>query len=317
MNYVLSVCYLLIILACSFKSSSFTNEINLADPTIFLHNGTYYLYGTVEGSADEGFLVYVSEDMKNWKSPKDVENGFALHKKDNYGDKGFWAPQVFFHDGKFYMAYTANENIAIAVSDSPVGPFRQKIKEPLNASVKQIDPFVFIDNDKKYLFHVRLAEGNRIFVAELSDDFMSVKAGTLKECINADTKWENNADASWPVTEGPSVFKWNDLYYLVYSANDFRSIDYGVGYAVSDNPEGPWKKSKRNPVLHRKDLGINGTGHGDFVQDKKGDLVYVFHTHQSNNVVAPRKTALIKARLNNDQLEMDFSSYFLPELVKE
>lgn len=37
--------------------------IYLADPTVFLDNNTYYLYGT---SSDKGFLVYESIDLKNW-----------------------------------------------------------------------------------------------------------------------------------------------------------------------------------------------------------------------------------------------------------
>ncbi|MEJ7676977.1 MAG: family 43 glycosylhydrolase [Segetibacter sp.] len=84
------------------------------------------------------------------------------------------------------MAYVANENIAIAESRSPLGPFTQKIKQPLKAPVKQIDPFVFIDGDgKKYLYHVRLSNGNKLFVAEMSDDFSAIKPQTLQECITA------------------------------------------------------------------------------------------------------------------------------------
>src|SRR5690606_14777003 len=54
---------------------------------------------------------------------------------------------------KFYMAYTANEHIAIAVADSPIGPFKQKEEKALSAPVKQIDPFVFMD-DKGALYYV-------------------------------------------------------------------------------------------------------------------------------------------------------------------
>src|SRR5690606_22186609 len=188
-----SVLTTLIFSSCAFSAiNDPPQEINLADPTIFLHNETYYLYGTVEGNVNTGFLVYTSQDMKSWQKPAGVEGGFALHKKDVYGDKGFWAPQVFVHKGKFYMAYTANENIAIAESDSPLGPFKQKVKAPIRASVKQIDPFVFTDdNGKHYLYHVRLENGNRIYVAEMTDDFHGIKEETLTECITAKEPWEN------------------------------------------------------------------------------------------------------------------------------
>lgn len=98
--------------------------ITLADPTIFHDNGTYYLYGT--SRADEGFLVYRSSDLKQWEGPVGkLPEGFCLSKEKVYGDQGFWAPQVFKKDGRYYMAYTANEQIAIASSDNPLGPFVQ------------------------------------------------------------------------------------------------------------------------------------------------------------------------------------------------
>lgn len=296
-------------------------EINIADPTIFFHGGTYYLYGTVESDASQGFLVYTSTDLESWHGPKGAREGYALLKGDAFGTMGFWAPQVFYHRQKFYMAYTANEQIAIAESDSPLGPFTQTVKAPLSAPVKQIDPFIYIDEGgTKYLYHVRLTEGNRIFVAEMKDDFSAIKPETLRECIAATEPWENTAGAKWPVAEGPTVLKHNGLYYLTYSANDFRNPDYAVGYATSKSPLGPWLKSEGNPIISRNHIGATGTGHGDFLKDSKGDLLYVLHTHQSDSTVGPRKTAIVKAAFSNtptaaaDGLTIDKASFFYPKL---
>jgi beta-xylosidase len=295
------------------SSSNDTSIIRLADPTIFKHKNNFYLYGTVGGNAGNGFLVYVSDDLKKWKLSK-RNDGYALRKGDAFGTAGFWAPQVFLHNKKFYMAYTANENIAIAESDHPAGPFKQKIKQALSAEVKQIDPFIFIDDDgKKYLYHVRLTAGNRIFVAEMNGDFSSIKPETLKECIAATGGWENTAKANWPVAEGPSIVKHRKLYYLFYSANDFRSPDYAVGYATSDHPLGPWMKHTGNPVLNKWSIGQNGPGHGDFFINKN-TLNYVFHTHNDSLRVAPRKTALVGAKFVNnkerDSLVIDPTSFY-------
>jgi beta-xylosidase len=292
--------------------------IHIADPTIFYHNQTYYLYGTVEGNSSEGFLVHTSKDMKSWKIPAEAKDGYALRKGDVFGDKGFWAPQVFVYNNKFYMAYVANENIAIAESNNPSGPFTQREKIPLAAPVKQIDPFVFIDDDgKKYLYHVRLINGNKLFVAEMTEDFSAIKPETLRECINATEDWENTTHAH-PVAEGPTILKHKNLYYFVYTANDFRNPDYAVGYAVSSSPFGPWKKYAGNPILSRKNIGKNGTGHGDFIKDRKGKLTYVFHTHNSDSKVAPRTTAIIKAKFSKDKisgidkLTIDEKSFYYP-----
>lgn len=277
--------------------------ISLADPTIFYHDHVYYLYGT---GGKDGFLVYTSSDMKTWDGPVGVKNGYALVKDDSFGSSGFWAPQVFYRNGKFYMAYTANENIAIAESNSPLGPFKQHAVKPISGEGKQIDPYVFFDEDGKiYLYHVRLKDGNRLFVAEMKDDLSDIKPETLKECLAATEPWENTAIGSWPVAEGPTVLKRNALYYLFYSANDFRNIDYAVGYAVAHTPFGPWKRSNQNPIISRHSIGHNGPGHGDFFQDKKGDWLYVLHTHKSDKVVAPRTTGIVRVNFVDDASGID------------
>jgi xylan 1,4-beta-xylosidase len=287
--------------------------IYLADPTITADSKIFYLYGTAGRGALGGFPVYFSKNLKSWKL-SDINNGYALMKGSSFGDRGFWAPQVFFYKSKWRMAYVANENIAIAESNSPAGPFTQTVKQALQATVRQIDPFVFIDDDDKvYLYHVRLEGGNKIFVAEMNDDLSAIKPETLKECISASEPWENTANAAWPVAEGPSILKHKGIYYLFYTANDFRNPDYAVGYATSNSPLGPWTKYQGNPILSKNLLRINGTGHGDFFTSKKV-LYYVFHTHNSASKVLPRKTAVISMRFKDQkngppQLEVDRRSF--------
>ena len=293
-------------LSLSYFSAPEKSPILLADPTIFYHDGNYYLYGTSGHDSNRGFEVYVSRDLKSWKR-SEKNDGYALKKGDSYGDKGFWAPQVFEFEGTFYMAYTANEHIAIATSESPLGPFTQAEKKDLEAPVKQIDPYVFIDSDgKKYLYHVRLTEGNRLFVAELKDDFSGIKEETLTYCFHAEEAWENTQNVDWTVSEGPAIIKHDDLYYFIYSANDFRNPDYAVGYATSKSPMGPWTKSPGNPIFDKIDAGINGPGHGDYFVDAKGKLQYVLHTHNSEREVSPRKTGLIELEFVKNGSEADF-----------
>lgn len=292
-------------------ASTHSAPLTLADPHIFYDNGTYYLYGT---GAPDGFQVYSSVDLENWTGPVGRDrNGYALHKDHTFGTMGFWAPQVFKYKNRFYMAYTANEQIAIASSDSPLGPFTQDTKRALNGPTKQIDPFIFFDKNKAYLYFVRLQDGNRIYCAELSNDLSQIKEETASECLRADEPWENTSDARWPVTEGPTVIKHAGLYYLLYSANDFRNPDYAVGYATSSHPMGPWKKHRGNPIISKRLIGEDGAGHGDLIQDKQGNLHYVFHTHFKNGQVAPRKTAFIGLKFKHSGnpriLQVDSNSF--------
>lgn len=294
------------------KEQVVLKDIFLADPTIFYTDGTYYLYGTTTGNSPlngEGFQVYTSSDQKNWEGPVGAQGGLALKKGDAFGSKGFWAPQILKHNNLFYMLYTADENIAVATSDNPLGPFKNESKEPLAASVKQIDPFVFIDDDgKKYLYHVRLTNGNRIFVAELNDNLLSIKQETLTECISSQLQWENTQNVDWPVAEGPTVVKKEGLYYLIYSANDFRNPDYAVGYATSKSPLGPWEKSKNSPIISRNLIGENGSGHGDLFLDKNDQWQYVFHTHYNATKEAPRKTAIIEMNFVKKEQEIELEA---------
>ena len=308
-----------------FASSSYAQQnssrIQLADPTIFYSANTYFLYGTGSKPYHDGFVVYTSKDLKNWQGPAGATNGYALAKGDAFGNAKFWAPQVFQYKNKFYMAYTANEHIAIARSDSPLGPFKQTTKSTLIEGEKRIDPYVFIDeDDKKYLYHVVVANGgNRIFVAELKDDFSGIKSETLKECIAATEHWENTENDKWSVTEGPTVVKENDTYYLLYSANHFKSKDYAVGYATSKSPFGPWIKSSESPIISRNNIGQNGVGHGDLFKDKSGKWKYVFHSHFSENAIGPRLTAIVDVenlnKKNKSKVKVKSQSfYFLEKL---
>lgn len=275
------------------SSASEMHVLTEADPTIFVDDdGSYYLYGT-GSSSDKGFYVYRSQDMKSWQGPVGAMEGFCLTGATSFGTAGFWAPQVVKRGDTYYMFYTANEQIAVAKSASPVGPFMQTEKKNITTPGKAIDPYVFLDNDGKvYIYHVRLQEGNRIYVAEMNDDMTAIKEETAKACIHATEQWENTANASWSVTEGPTVVRIANTYYMLYSANDFRNIDYAVGVATATSPYGPWKKSAQ-PVINRANIGYYGTGHGDLFKDVEGRWSYVFHTHHSFTEVGPRKTAVI------------------------
>lgn len=275
------------------------DKMELADPTIFLYKDIYYVYGTGGrgGDVNRGFLVYSSPDLRKWYGPKGAKQGYSLTKEDAFGDWGFWAPQLFLYQDEIYMAYTANENIAIAKSQSPLGPF---VKHTLLIGpTRQIDPFVFFDDDGKiYIYYVRLSGGNKIYVAELDKDLTAIVPGTELLCIQATDVWEDTHQINWRVTEGPTLIKKEGKYYLFYSANHFENRDYAVGYAVSDSPRGPWIKSNQNPILSWGLVGIYGAGHGDFFQDKNNEYHYVFHTHFDNSRVQPRLTALIKGEFS-------------------
>ena len=78
------------------------------------------------------------------------------------------------------------------------------------------------------------------------------------------------------------------------------NIDYAVGYATSSSPLGPWKKYKNNPILHRSIVGENGSGHGDIFKNTKGNYYYVYHVHNSDSCVSPRKTRIVPLKMKKN-----------------
>lgn len=203
-------------------------RLPIADPYVLFYEDCYYAYGTNV----RGFEVYTSTDLKHWHRNRNL----ALAPEDSWGNKGYWAPEVYYVESlkKFYMFYTVNEQVCVATSDSPEGPFVQDVKQPLFGSEKNIDPSLFIDSDgKAYLYFVRFTGGNVIWCAEMNSDLKSLKEETLTKCIEAQDEWERKQAT---VAEGPSILKQNGVYYLLYSANHFESKDYAVGYATSDSP---------------------------------------------------------------------------------
>lgn len=258
-----------------------------ADPFVLHYEGKYYMYCTTENDIaiqgyndfstvseeEDGIAVYVSDDLKSWK-----KSGIALRKSDSVGEKWFWAPEVLAYRGKFYMIYAVEEHMAIAVADHPAGPFVQEKKEWLRDG-RSIDGHLFVDDDGTvYLYYVRLGGGNKIFVAKMKDDLSAIETEYEDCLIRSEEPWET-VDSL--VAEGPFVLKHNNLYYLSYSCNHTRSKDYAMGYAVSENPLGPFRKYSGNPILKRNEKFV-GVGHHSFMTAPDGTLVCAYHCHSGN-----------------------------------
>lgn len=273
------------------------SQVPLADPYILLDGNTYYAYGTNDAN---GIRCYTSDDLRTWKY-----DGLALHKDNTTETQWFWAPEVYRIRNKYIMYFSANEHLYAATSDSPKGPFVQVGSyqmESLIGSEKCIDSHVFIDEDSTaYIFFVRFTDGNCIWQAKLSDDFITPVAGTLRKCFAVSQDWENKMGR---VNEGPNVIKEGRRYYLTYSGNDYRSQDYAVGYAYTTNiAQSSWTKFPNNPILRRWD-DLVGTGHHSLFYDKEGILRIVFHAHNSEENVAPRLMYIGTMKFRSGQLVM-------------
>ena len=289
-------------------------HVPLADPFILLHDGTYYAYGT---KAEHGIAVFESDDLQTWRQASGrAAEGLALHKDDVYGDRWFWAPEVYCINGAFYMFFSAQSHVCVAVSDSPLGPFVQKEKKPMIEGEKCIDNTLFIDDDgRKYMYFDRFNDGLNIWMCELENDLLRIKPGTMQKCIHVSQEWET----VWPrVNEGCFVINHNGIYYMTYSANSYESPNYGVGCATADSPAGPWTKYGHNPLLQFPG-DLVGVGHSAMFKDKTGRLRIVFHAHNSKEKIHPRNmfisNVMFRYRDGAYMMEID-KKYMVPQMAQ-
>ena len=263
---------------------------NIGDPFILrAPDGIYYCYAT---SAPDGFKAWTSRDLVNW-----TDSGYVYkRKKDSWGESDFWAPEVVFYKGKYFMHYSARweENqslrLGVAVADSPGGPFLDVFNGPMfDFGYAAIDGHVFLDDDgRKYFYYSRDCSENvvnglhesHLYVAELNDDLISFRGEPLL-ITQPQQEWElNSGRPGWFWNEGPFVLKHNDKYYLMYSANFFMSRDYSVGYAVAESPMGPFIKAAHNPILSSSNAELSGPGHNSVTTSPDGnELFIVYHIH--------------------------------------
>ncbi|KAI0757318.1 glycoside hydrolase family 43 protein [Daedaleopsis nitida] len=94
-------------------------------------------------------------------------------------------------------------------------------------------------------------------------------------------------DRRW--SEGSTTIKRYDslgqpIYFLTYSANNYESPDYGVGYAYAHSVAGPYYKSPSNPIFTQDaSRSVYSTGHGSIVASaaNPNELYYPHHARPS------------------------------------
>lgn len=297
--------------------STYNNPLKVAfgDPYVLKDGDTYYMYGT-GGGAKKGFSMYSSKDLEDWKDEGQVyfgnnKNGWgngAYWAPEVYKKDGRY--YMFYSAQWKYNPTNELENfkIGVAVSDSPKGPFIDLRNTPIfDPGYPIIDANVWFENGKTYLYYSRCCykhpveseisqwakkkgmyeeiEESWVYGVEMKPDF----SGIIGEPVlllrpplkMSEAAWESRSVTSNEVnrrwTEGSFIFKNKDIYYMMYSANNFDGQNYAVGYATSKSPLGPFVKSPDNPIL-QKIGNVTGTGHNSVTIAPDGKtMLCVYH----------------------------------------
>ena len=230
-----------------------------ADPAPVVIDGKVFLYTTHDEDGARGFqmfdwLLYTSDDMVNWQDHGPVASLDDFKYYD--GKNGAWAEQVIEANGAYYMYCPIHgHGIGVLMSDSPYGPFHDPIGEPLvwqREHWDDIDPTVWIDDDgQAYMYW-----GNpNLYSVKLGKDMISLAGPIVKHPKIEDYQ------------EGPWFWKHGGHYYLAFAST---CCPEGIGYAMSDGPEGPWEYKG-----HIMDHTVRTRGNHPGIIDYKGKS-YVF-----------------------------------------
>ncbi|AZQ33906.1 1,4-beta-xylanase [Streptomyces cyaneochromogenes] len=248
-----------------------------ADPDVHHLNGEYWIYPTTDGFQGWGgtrFKAYSSKDLVRWK-----DHGVILDLGPDvtWADKYAWAPAIAERDGKYYFYFCAEQQIGVAVADSPAGPFKDALGKPLVAkggawSGQMIDPAVYTDDDGTSYLYWGNGHGH---VVPLNDDMVSFDPSKVRDITPDDFR------------EGSFVIKRKGTYYFMWSEDDTRSENYHVAYATGPSPLGPW--TKRGTILQKRpEYGILATGHHSVVNTPGTDDWYiVYHRFALNGPGRP------------------------------
>ena len=267
-----------------------------ADPAVIEVEGVYYLYPTSTGVSVE---CWSSLDMEAWTYEGVV---WGPAPAGTWNDSEVWAPDVFEHEGQFYLYYTANKRIGVAVADSPTGPFVDVYDHPFigvgygDSLFYSIDANVFKDDDGSlYIYATCYIPVSSIRVRPMSDPV--TLAGQWRIILIPDIfSWE------FVVLEGPWMLKHEQIYYLMYSGNMANTNAYALGYALSTDPQGPYVKYGENPILAADNENeFYGPGHHSVVADEDQNLWMFYHTKVAPTVSWSRKVR--KNRIGFDEHE--------------
>jgi beta-xylosidase len=209
---------------------------------------------------------------------------------------------VLFHVSRHGTLVPPTNCIGVAVSAQPEGPYREL--GPLtftgggvdasgrppgcgdDAGYSNIDPAPFVDGDgRAYLY---LSTGRRcqtpapgaacpwdrtISVIPLASDLLTASGPRLPLFDAESDGWE--VGSFGPVVENPWAVKSGSTYVLLYSGGAYTGA-YGMGYATSSSPTGPFVKSAENPILAEA-AGVLSPGGGMLATGPRGGSWLVYH----------------------------------------
>ncbi|HEX7338303.1 MAG TPA: glycoside hydrolase family 43 protein [Rhodanobacteraceae bacterium] len=256
------------------------------DPSVVRVGDRFYLVNSTFAWFP-GIPVYESRDLVHWR-----QIGHAIQRASQIDyaglgvSRGIFAPDISFHDGKFYVVTTAMDagGLFLVTADNPAGPWSQptwfgKIKNV-------IDPSLFFDdNGKAYIVYNGPPKGRPAYKGERAiwmqafDVAHDRLVGPRKMVLDGGVPVPGYPHPVW--VEGPHLYKHHGWYYLM-CAEGGTSLQHSEVVLRSRSPWGPFKAYAHNPILTQRNLPADrphpviNAGHADLVSGPDGSWWAVF-----------------------------------------
>jgi beta-xylosidase len=273
----------------------------MPDPFVLLYQRVYYAFGTT-GAERKGdgriFTLLRSTNLVDWE-----ELGGALTPPTSDTDSQYWAPEVAYHGGIFFLYYAMGGKeeekfeLRVAKSPNPQGPYTDVGVKLVDCDTNRftIDAHPFRDGDGNwYLFYARnfldnedgVHPGTALVVDKLVG--MTKLAGECRTVLRARHAWTlyqanrrmevYGKTFDWHTIEGAFVRKHSGRYYCFYSGSNYQTANYGVDYAVADSVNGPYLGQGTEPRLLKGVPGrVRGPGHHSIVKGPDGKTDYIVY----------------------------------------
>ena len=259
---------------------------DFADPSIIRRGNVYYATGTSSEWAPH-FPLFQSTDLAHWRPM-----GYVFRKTPTWAAASFWAPELFYRNGTYYLYYVARKKsdgvscIGVATATDPAKGFTDH-GILLEFGKEAIDPFVVEDKGQLYITWKAYGLDKRpieILGSKLSDDGLKVEGEPFMLL----------RDEAKQGLEGQCLVKRGDYYYLLYSVGNCcgHGCSYKVAVARSASLQGPYLPSPNDSILSET-ADWKCTGHGTLVTTKEGKDVYLFHAYSKTDDVYTGRQGLL------------------------
>lgn len=267
-----------------------THDVHLRDPFVLTRpeEGRYYLYGTTDpdpwNGPGQGFSAFVSADLENWSGPYPVFSPPAGF----WADRQFWAPEVHFHDGAYWMlasfkAEGRRRGVQMLRADAPLGPFLPISDGPVTpGSWDCLDGTLFWDEvSRPWLVFshewTQVRDGEiccmplRPDLREAAGEPITLFQASKSGWSIPDTGSVVRGEGRNYVTDGPFLHRCaKGTLWMLWSSYGCQGYAVGLAKSLSGRITGPWAHEKE--PLFAKD-----GGHGMLFRTLEGELRLALH----------------------------------------